>query len=241
MKNYECLFLNVWWVHFLCCCFFFKEICGQTWDHRLKAKRKRFETTGYHPTSRLEKNEKKKKKQLLLWVYTYTYSLFPSLFLTPILCLPLPPAAPQTYLVAKPRVSFFGKNQRPGTLNYSRAMTYGCHLVSTLEWPTFIKLEVATSNGGPQGSRNRDTDQVQEDPGGMNLGEEYKGVLGETAVDYFKSWSGPEIMVGLVVGSSSTQGLKDGAVRCIDRWSWIFVRHFGGLVKKKRFGFSDPE
>ena len=48
-------------------------------------------------------------------------------------------------------------------------------------------------------------------------------------------------MVELVVGSSSTQGLKDGAVTCIGRWSWIFVRHFGGLVKKKRFGFSDPE
>lgn len=60
---------------------FFKEICGQKWDHRLKAKRKRFETTGYHPTSRLEKNEKKKKKKTATVVGIHIYIQPPSLII----------------------------------------------------------------------------------------------------------------------------------------------------------------
>lgn len=148
---------------------FFKEIVGKKETTGLRLKGRGLRLTGYHSTSKLEKTEKKKKKKrnsYCLWVHTYTHTLLPSLYLGPILCLSPLPAPPLTCLVVKPSVSFSGKNQRPRTLNYSRAVTYRCHPVSTLEWATLMKLEAATGNGDPQGSDSKDIDQVGEAPGG---------------------------------------------------------------------------
>ena len=112
---------------------FFQVIFRDTWgkkettDLRL-SKRKSLEPNGYHPASRLGKIKKWRQETATDDQCTHIHTpSFASLHLTPILGLIPPLAPPLPHLLVKAKSFIHWQNHKPGTLSYSRPMTFGCH------------------------------------------------------------------------------------------------------------------
>lgn len=165
-----------------------------------------------------------------MWLHTYTHMLHPSLYLTPILCLSPPPAPPLIYLVAKAKSVILW--QQPKTRNL-KLLQNNVLWMSACLYPRKSHTHVARGYDRPRKPPRKW--QQGHWPGWDGC---WRSALGLRVQRYFeqashfRSRTGPGDMLWLVVVSSSTQGLKDGAVSCADRWSRILVRPFEGLMRR---------